>query len=107
MIQKRINNDIIINRRLEDKFGNPIDLSQASFIYVDVRPATSNARIPVHHEINGDVIKIEFLAKDQKEIGIYNVFLYYTIPNPTSKYGKDIITIDFCNEFELLPNTKD
>lgn len=107
MIQKRINNDIIITKRLEDKFGNLLDLSEASFIEVEVRPNTSNARIPVYYEIIGDILKVEFWAINQKEIGIYNIYLHYKIPNPVSKYGEDVFTVDFCNEFELLPKSKD
>lgn len=106
MIQKkRINNDVFVRWGVFTPEGLPVDLTEATSITVEARPQSSNGRYPMVSEVVDNFVEAYFLAKDQKVVGKYNLYLTYTMDDPNIIGGVATYTIDYCDAFELLPKS--
>ena len=106
MIQKkRINNDVFVRWGVFTPEGLPVDLTEVTSITVEARPQSSNGRYPMVSQVVDNFVEAYFLAKDQKVVGKYNLYLTYTIDDPNIIGGVATYTIDYCDAFELLPKS--
>lgn len=103
MIQGRIGNDIRIRWAILKQDGTPEDFSDIldSKLIVSCRNWVSQQ----DHTFDGNIVKMDFIAPEQRYTGFYDIKLTYTKTDATIEGGIATYTIDNCKFLELVPHS--
>ena len=105
MERKRIGNDIKLRWAVFNPDGTPVDFTDKS-VKVEIRnDGYAKGRYPQEFKISGNLIDLQFTAKEQQSVGVYNLWLEYTYPDPDTEGGIATVTLDNCGAFQLVSKT--
>jgi hypothetical protein len=112
MNQYRIGNDVIdiewkIFRKngLPENFDDPaIDIEN---IILEIRNLSCGIRDKQTFTHSGNSIRLSYMANEQKQVGIYDLFLQYKIADETVEGGFRTYSLDHSGAFELVSKSAD
>lgn len=99
MIKYKIGNDLRLDVSIFRRDGIPEDLSTATFVRVYLKQEGLPTEIEPPHQINGNMISLDFLAETQTNIGEYRLYIQYKKTNifrspPEDLYNKDVLAFE-------------
>lgn len=101
--RKRINNDIYIRWAIFSPDGTPVDLALATIKKIQARAKVDGSIYNLLYNKEGNFLNVEFPAANQKDYGIHNLYLEYTVEDASTETGFRTFTMDYNNAFELVP----
>lgn len=101
--RKRINNDIYIRWAIFSPDGTPVDLALATIKKIQARAKVDGSIYNLLYNTEGNFLNVEFPAANQKDYGIHNLYLEYTVEDASTETGFRTYSLDYNDAFELVP----